>query len=133
MRKSRLAAAVLACLMTGLLIVADNGPTFGQPPAQKQPPKAKLDPMVVKKLLKKLDPQILESQRALREAKSRLMVARNKLHDAIEDEVFREAGRTEAAVLDQLRIAHKDTEAAIRQVDAAIRSADLAQRLDVKP
>lgn len=82
----------------------------------KKKKKVKIDPAKLKKILKKIDPEIRAAQTALNTAKKNLNAALN-------DEVFGEKGAVEGAVIDQLKIALKNT-------DAAIAATRKAQTLD---
>src|SRR5262249_51216913 len=102
--------------LTAALIV--GGTTVAQT-AKKAPPKAvpsAASAAKLKKILKKIDPEIRAAQTALQTAKKRLEVALN-------DEVFKERGPVEGKVIDQLKVA-------LRDVNAAISAANKAQRLD---
>jgi hypothetical protein len=67
-------------------------------------------------ILKKVDPEIRAAQTALKAAKKRLEVA-------LSDEVLREKGAVEGKVIDQLELA-------LKNVDRAIRAANKAQKID---
>jgi uncharacterized protein involved in exopolysaccharide biosynthesis len=69
-----------------------------------------------KKIMKKLDPEI-------RAAQSSLQTAKKRLQKALNDEVLTEKGAVEGKVIDQLKLS-------IKGVDAAIKAANKAQKLD---
>jgi len=69
-----------------------------------------------KLIMKKIDPEIRAAQQSLQGSKKRLQKALN-------DEVFREKGAVEGKVIDQLKLA-------LKHVDLAIKEANRAQRLD---
>lgn len=78
--------------------------------------KPKIDPVKLKKLLKKLDPEIKAAQAALATAKA-------KLNAALKDEVLTEKGAVEGLVIDQLK-------QAIADLNKAIAHTNKAQKLD---
>ncbi|MCI0456595.1 MAG: hypothetical protein L0Z62_06400 [Gemmataceae bacterium] len=78
--------------------------------------KPKIDPKRLKAILKRVDPEIRAAQKALREARGKLMTA-------INDEVFGEKGATEGRVVDFLR-------AALKNVDQALANTKKAQIVD---
>jgi hypothetical protein len=69
-----------------------------------------------KLIIKKIDPEIRAAQLSLQTSKKRLQKALN-------DEVFKEKGPVEGKVIDQLKLA-------LKHVDLAIKEANRAQRLD---
>jgi hypothetical protein len=69
-----------------------------------------------KRIIKKIDPEIRAAQLSLQTAKKRLQ-------KALKDEVLTERGPVEGKVIDQLKLS-------LRGVDAAIRAANRAQKLD---
>jgi len=96
-----------------------GGTTLAQTPAKKAAPKAVLSKAAaakLKKIVTKIDPEIRAAQLALRNARA-------KLQTALNDEVFKEKGPVEGKVIDQLKIA-------LRDVDAALKRTNLAQVLD---
>jgi len=83
---------------------------------RKKPEPKPADVAKLRRIIKKLDPEIRAAQVALQAAKRRLQAA-------LKDEVLNEKGRVEGKVIDQLKLA-------LRGVDAAIKSANKAQKLD---
>lgn len=82
---------------------------------KKKPAPKPADAVKLKKILKKIDPEIKAAQ-------SSLLAARKRLQKALNDEVFNEKGAVEGKVIDQLKLAMKG-------VDAALRAANKAQKL----
>jgi hypothetical protein len=105
--------ALTAALSVGGMTVAQT-PTPKKAPVKAAPSKAAAAKL--KKIVTKIDPEIRAAQLALRTAKS-------KLQRALNDEVFKEKGPVEGKVIDQLKVA-------LRDVDAAIKRTNLAQVLD---
>jgi hypothetical protein len=96
-----------------------GGATLAQPPAKKAPAKPvvkKVEVAKLKKIAAKLDPEIKAAQTALRNARA-------KLQAALKDEVLKEKGPVEGKVIDQLKLA-------LKNVDTAIKRANLAQLID---
>jgi hypothetical protein len=127
MRKSGAILAALACFVLAVLVLAGTDPASA---GGKKPPGKKIDPAVLKKILNKLDPEIRAAQTALQGAKKALANAKAKLNAAMEDEVFGEKGATEGKAIDQLKNAVQHVNRGIDEVNAAIKSANIAQLID---
>src|SRR5262249_51348700 len=117
--------SVCVALVLGVVVV-NNGLSARADPNEPQ----KLDPKRFKKILAKIDPEIREAQKDLVAARKALETAKKALTAAINDEVFGEKGPTEGLVIDQLKTALKRTDAAIVDINAAIKAANKAQTLD---
>src|SRR5262245_37811713 len=126
MRKSGVVLTAFAGLLVALLVLSGADPAFGQGGKKAQ----KVDPAVLNKVLKKVDPEIRAAQDALKSTKKELERARTKLLKALADDVLNEKGPTQGKVIDRLKASVKHANNALAQVDAAVTAANIAQLLD---
>src|SRR5262249_21970240 len=118
MKKFGKLAICAACTLAIALLLTYGSDSRAQG-TKGTPTPAKVDPKKAKAILKVIDPEIKAAQDALR-------VAKAKIEKAMANEIFDEKGKTEAAVLDALKLARD-------RVSDAIKSADRAQLLDRRP
>ena len=74
-----------------------------------------------------MDQEIQGAQKSLKSARKELEAARTKVLRALADEALNEKGPVQKKVVDRLEGSLKQTNNAIDQVDAALKSANIGQ------